>query len=147
MNEQKSEKSNNDAQTLESRVKPREAVSNEETTASLGTVLSSEEAAAKLERKYNEVQKKGQGMKTRRKEQKQNSGRDHTENRPLKMLFFSVTTQKLRMYKKETDWRGATIWSYLFMLPFHLHSGGLGNLQGADQEAEAAICRGRKSGL
>lgn len=34
-----------------------------------------------------------------RKEQKQNSGRDHTQNRPLK-CFFSMTIQKLRMYKK-----------------------------------------------
>lgn len=66
MNKQKSEKSNNNAQTLWSRVKPREGASNEETTASLYAVLASEEAAAKLERKYNEVQKEGGGMKTRR---------------------------------------------------------------------------------
>lgn len=35
-----------------------------------------------------------------RKELKQNSGRDHTQNRPLKMLFFSMTKQKLRMCRK-----------------------------------------------
>lgn len=103
MNKQKSKKSNNNAQTLWSRVKPREGASNEETTASLHAVLSSEEAAAKLEQKYDEASSEGRTGdedKKVRKEQKQSSGRDHTQNRPLKMLFFSMTIQKLRMYKK-----------------------------------------------
>lgn len=47
-------------------MKLQEGASNEETTASLCAVLCSEEAVAKLERKYNEVQKEGWGTKTRR---------------------------------------------------------------------------------